>query len=152
MRDGCLWKQVCVWKQQKGHSGREWDRPRSRGHMPSLVGDSGQVLGVQGWDSTRMHNLPLVLQCLRQDISAVGVGGRAVSCRATLRLGSCLSTALKMDSLDLYQRSFQLQNFYEGDVQVWRPYSRFPRGLGTRLTKSRVCPYCRGVPERDTIS
>ena len=24
-------------------------RPRSRGHMPSLVGDSGQVLGVQGW-------------------------------------------------------------------------------------------------------
>ena len=53
------------------------DRPRSRGHMPSLVGDSGQVLGVQGWDSTRMHNLPLVLQCLRQDISAVGVGGRA---------------------------------------------------------------------------
>ena len=31
------------------------------------------------------------------------------------------------------------QNFYEGDVQVWRPYSRFPRGLGTRLTKSRVC-------------
>ena len=23
------------------------DRPRSRGHMPSLVGDSGQVLGVQ---------------------------------------------------------------------------------------------------------
>ena len=25
------------------------DRPRSRGRMPSLVGDSGQVLGVQGW-------------------------------------------------------------------------------------------------------
>ena len=23
------------------------DRPRSRGRMPSLVGDSGQVLGVQ---------------------------------------------------------------------------------------------------------
>ena len=21
--DACLWKQVCVWKQQKGHSGRE---------------------------------------------------------------------------------------------------------------------------------
>ena len=30
------------------------------------------------------------------------------------------------------------QNFYDGDVQVWRSYSRFPRGLGTRLTKSRV--------------
>ena len=24
-------------------------RPRSCGHMPSLVGDSGQVLGVLGW-------------------------------------------------------------------------------------------------------
>ena len=29
------------------------------------------------------------------------------------------------------------QKFYEGDVQVWRPYSRFPRGLGTRLTVCR---------------
>ena len=49
--DGYLWKQVCVWKQQKGHSGREcirWIEPcRSRGRMASLVGDSGQVLGVQ---------------------------------------------------------------------------------------------------------
>ena len=35
------------------------------------------------------------------------------------------------------------QNFYEGDVQVWRPYSRFPRGFGTRLTKSKVC--CSGT-------
>ena len=25
--------------------------------MPSLVGDSGQVLGVQGWALTRMRNL-----------------------------------------------------------------------------------------------
>ena len=31
------------------------------------------------------------------------------------------------------------QNFYEGYVQVWRPYSRFPRGFGARLTKSKVC-------------
>ena len=23
------------------------------------------------------------------------------------------------------------QNFYEGDVQVWRPYSRFLKGLGS---------------------
>ena len=48
-----MWKQLCVWKQQKGHSVREcirWIDPcRSRGRMPSLVGDSdsGQVLGVQ---------------------------------------------------------------------------------------------------------
>ena len=28
-------------------------RPRSRGRMPSLVGDSGQVLGVLGWALTR---------------------------------------------------------------------------------------------------
>ena len=32
------------------------DRPRSRDRMPSLVGDSGQVLGVQGWALTRMRN------------------------------------------------------------------------------------------------
>ena len=32
-------------------------RPRSRGCMPNLVGDSGQVLGVLGWALTRMHNL-----------------------------------------------------------------------------------------------
>ena len=51
------------------------DRPRSRGRMPSLVGDSGQVLGVQGWALTRMRNLPLVLQCCRQDISTVAVCG-----------------------------------------------------------------------------
>ena len=49
MSDGYLWKQVCVWKQQKGHSDRVYslDRARSHGRMPSLVGDSGQVLGVQ---------------------------------------------------------------------------------------------------------
>ena len=29
------------------------DRPRSHGHMPSLVGDSGQVLGGAGWALTR---------------------------------------------------------------------------------------------------
>ena len=52
------------------------DRPRTRGRMPSLVGDSGQVLGVQGWALTlRMHNLPLVLQCCRQGISTVAVCG-----------------------------------------------------------------------------
>ena len=27
--------------------------------MPSLVGDSGQVLGVLGWALTRIFNLPL---------------------------------------------------------------------------------------------
>ena len=36
-------------------------RPRSRGPMPGLVGDSGQVFEVLGWTLTRMHNLPLVL-------------------------------------------------------------------------------------------
>ena len=30
--------------------------------MPSLVGDSGQVLGVQGWALTRMRKLALVMQ------------------------------------------------------------------------------------------
>ena len=50
MRDACLWKQVCVWKQQKGRGGREcirWIEPGLAAVWPSLVGDSGQVLGVQ---------------------------------------------------------------------------------------------------------
>ena len=51
MSDGYLWKQVCVWKQQKGHSGRECIRWIDPGLAAvwhaSLVGDSGQVLGVQ---------------------------------------------------------------------------------------------------------
>ena len=51
-------------------------RPRSRGRMLSLVGDSGQVLGVLGWALTRIRNLPLVLQCYRQDMSAVAACGR----------------------------------------------------------------------------
>ena len=51
------------------------DRPRSRNRMPSLVGDSGQVLGVQGWALTRMRNLLSVLQCRRQGISTVAVCG-----------------------------------------------------------------------------
>ena len=46
-------------------------RPRSRGRMPILVGDSGQVLGVLGWALTRIRNLSLVLQCCGQDISTV---------------------------------------------------------------------------------
>ena len=49
-------------------------RPRSRGRMPSLVGDSGQVLGVLDWAFiTRIRNLPLELQCCRHDISTVAV-------------------------------------------------------------------------------
>ena len=36
-------------------------RPRSHGHMPSLVGDSDQVLGVLDWALTRMRNLLLIL-------------------------------------------------------------------------------------------
>ena len=35
-------------------------RPMSRGRMPSLVGDGGQVLQVLGWALTRIRNLPLV--------------------------------------------------------------------------------------------
>ena len=41
------------------------NRPRSRGRMLSLVGDSGQVLGVQA-GLTRMRNLPFVPYCRRQ--------------------------------------------------------------------------------------
>ena len=41
-------------------------RPRSRGRMPSLVDDRGQVLRVLGWALTRMRNLSFVLQSDRQ--------------------------------------------------------------------------------------
>ena len=34
----------------------------SRGRMPSLVGDRGQVLRVLGWALTRIRNLSLVLR------------------------------------------------------------------------------------------
>ena len=50
-------------------------RPRSHGHMPSLVGDSGQVFGVLGWDLTGIRNLPFVLQCCRNEMSTVAVCG-----------------------------------------------------------------------------
>ena len=40
-------------------------RPRSRGRMPSLVGDRGQVLRVLDW-LTRMCNLLLVLHSATQ--------------------------------------------------------------------------------------
>ena len=47
----CLGKQVCVRKQQKSQWPRVYslDRPRFHGHMPSLVGDSGQVFRVLGY-------------------------------------------------------------------------------------------------------
>ena len=50
-------------------------RPRSHGRMPSLVGDSDQVLGVLGWAFTGIHNLPFVLQCCRNEVSTVAVCG-----------------------------------------------------------------------------
>ena len=50
-------------------------RPRSHGHMPSLVGDSGQVLGVQGWALTRICNLLLVLYSATQWSRMVAVCG-----------------------------------------------------------------------------
>ena len=53
----------------------QWPRVYTLDRPRSLVGDSGQVLGVQGWALTRMCNLPLVMQCHRQDISIVAVCG-----------------------------------------------------------------------------
>ena len=42
-------------------SSRKLTVARSPGHMPSLVGDRGQVLRVLGWALTRICNLLLVL-------------------------------------------------------------------------------------------
>ena len=50
-------------------------RPKSRGHMPSLVGDGGQVLQVLGWALTRIRNLSLVQQCDSQGSCTVAVCG-----------------------------------------------------------------------------
>ena len=48
---------------------------RSRGRIPSLVGDSSQVLGVLGWVLTGIRNLPFVLQWCRNEMSTVAVYG-----------------------------------------------------------------------------
>ena len=42
-------------------------RHRSHGRMPSLVGDSSQVLRVQGWALTRICNSSLVLHSATQE-------------------------------------------------------------------------------------
>ena len=66
---------LCLVAAEEPQWPRVYSLGRSRGRMPSLVGDSGQVLAVLGWALTRMHNLPLVLQTFRQDISKVAVCG-----------------------------------------------------------------------------
>ena len=50
-------------------------RSRSDGRMPSLVGDSGQVLGVLGWALTGIRKLPFVLQCCRNEMVTETVCG-----------------------------------------------------------------------------
>ena len=41
-------------------------RPRSCNRMPSLVVDRGPMLRVLGWALTRMRDIPLLLQCSRE--------------------------------------------------------------------------------------
>ena len=48
-------------------------RPRSRGRMPSLVGDCGQVLQVLGWALTRIRNLLLVLHWQPRNMNGAGL-------------------------------------------------------------------------------
>ena len=54
-------------------------RSRSDGRMPSLVGDSGQVLGILGWALTGIRKLPFVLQCCRNEMVTDCVWNRAAS-------------------------------------------------------------------------
>ena len=42
-------------------------RPRSCDRMPSPVVDSGPMLRVLGWALTRMRDIPLLLQCIREE-------------------------------------------------------------------------------------
>ena len=53
------------------------NRLRSRGRMPSLVGDRGQALQVLGWALTRIRNLSVVPRYGTQESWTV------VSCLAT---------------------------------------------------------------------
>ena len=43
------------------------DRPRSCDRMPSLVVDHGPMLQVLGGALTRMHDIPLLLECSREE-------------------------------------------------------------------------------------
>ena len=42
-------------------------RPRSCDRMPSLIVDRGPILRVLGWALTRMRDIPLSLQCSREE-------------------------------------------------------------------------------------
>ena len=70
-----LWKQVCACLEAAERP--QWPRvhslgrPRSRGCMQSLVGDSGQSLSAR----LAFNGLPFVLQCCTQEMSTVAVCG-----------------------------------------------------------------------------
>ena len=42
-------------------------RPRSCDRIPSLIVDRGPMLRVLGWALTRMRDIPLLLQCSREE-------------------------------------------------------------------------------------
>ena len=50
-------------------------RPKSCDRMPSLVVDRGPMLRVLGWALTRMREIPLLLQCCREEHRGVVVRG-----------------------------------------------------------------------------
>ena len=60
---------LCVEATERPHWPRLYSlgRPRSCDHMPSLVGDRGPMLRVLGWALTRMCDIPLLLQCSREE-------------------------------------------------------------------------------------
>ena len=53
MSDACLWKQVCLEAAERPQWPRVYSLEVSRPYAKTIVGDSGQVLGVQGWALTR---------------------------------------------------------------------------------------------------
>ena len=68
----CESKLVCrsSRKAAEGHSGQDCTHrvgPGSCDRMPSLVVDRGPMLRVLGWALTRMHDIPLLLQCSREE-------------------------------------------------------------------------------------
>ena len=45
----------------------QWVGPGLGDRMPSLIVDRGPKLPALGWALTRMHDIPLLLQCSREE-------------------------------------------------------------------------------------
>ena len=116
-------------------------RPRSRGRMPSLVGDRGQVLRVLDWALTRIRNLSLVRRCGQWRSQAGAHWGTCpTNCRRACKLSTPkvpLSTAIGC------YKYIKVSNLYSS-ADSYQKSRAVRSGERTRLTviitKSRTLP------------